>query len=145
MLAVAGQGLSLLRHQAVTLNPYSQVTSRPIAIRCRRTRRKQLVLKAYPFRVTILYLDAVLARHPRCYGRDQDILDPLHYLPLLEQRPGAFEHAKPLRRWRETVAAGLRTAAGHAAGGDGRGRACASSSGCSSCTRSTRPQESSRP
>jgi hypothetical protein len=27
-------------------------------------------------------------------------LDPLHYLPLLEQRPGAFHHAKPLRRWR---------------------------------------------
>jgi hypothetical protein len=25
----------------------------------------------------------------------------LHYLPLLEQRPGAFDHAKPIRRWRE--------------------------------------------
>ena len=29
-------------------------------------------------------------------------MDPLHYLPLLAQRPGAFQHAKPLRRWRET-------------------------------------------
>ena len=29
-------------------------------------------------------------------------LDPLHYLPLLEERPGAFDHAKPIRRWRET-------------------------------------------
>jgi len=28
-------------------------------------------------------------------------LIPLHYLPLLEQRPGAFEYAKPLRRWRK--------------------------------------------
>jgi hypothetical protein len=26
----------------------------------------------------------------------------VHYLPLLAQRPGAFEHAKPVRRWRET-------------------------------------------
>jgi hypothetical protein len=28
-------------------------------------------------------------------------LDPLHYLVLLEQRPGAFEYAKPLRQWRQ--------------------------------------------
>ena len=25
--------------------------------------------------------------------------DPLHYLPLLAQRPGAFDHAKPIRQW----------------------------------------------
>ena len=35
------------------------------------------------------------------YGRHQDILEPLHYLSLVEQRPGAFEHAQPLRQWRE--------------------------------------------
>jgi len=61
----------------------------------------QLVVKAYPFRLDILHQDQVLASHARCYERDQDLFDPLHYLPLLEQRPGAFEHAKPLRRWRE--------------------------------------------
>jgi hypothetical protein len=27
------------------------------------------------------------------------VLDPLHYLPLLAQRPGAFDHAKPIRQW----------------------------------------------
>jgi hypothetical protein len=59
-----------------------------------------LVVQAYAFRVDILYLDKVIASHPRCYGKNQDIYDPLHYLPLLEQRPGAFQHAKPLRRWR---------------------------------------------
>jgi len=62
---------------------------------------RNLVVKAYPFRVDILHLKGVIASHPRSYGREQDILDPLHYLPLLEQRPGAFEHAKPLRRWRK--------------------------------------------
>lgn len=61
---------------------------------------RNLVLKAYPFRVEVLHQDEVIARHPRCYGRHQDILDPLHYLPLLEQRPGALEHAQPIRRWR---------------------------------------------
>jgi hypothetical protein len=65
-------------------------------------RRRNLVLQAYPFRVDILYLNDVIASHPRCYARKQDVLDPLHYLPLLEQRPGAFEHAKPIRRWRQS-------------------------------------------
>lgn len=63
---------------------------------------RNLVVKAYPFRIDILYLDDVIASHPRCYGREQDVLDPLHYLPLLEQRPGAFDHAKPIRRWRKS-------------------------------------------
>jgi hypothetical protein len=61
----------------------------------------QLVLRAYPFRVEILLGEKVIAVHRRCFGREQDILDPLHYLNLLEQRPGAFEHAKPLRHWRK--------------------------------------------
>jgi len=85
-----------------TLNPYSQVVldtnrySVPVDHAYR-----NLVIKAYPFRVDIMHMDKILASHPRCYGREQDIFDPLHYLPLLEQRPGAFEHAKPIRRWRQ--------------------------------------------
>jgi transposase len=58
--------------------------------------------KAYPFRIDVLHMNDVIASHPRSYGQKQDILDPLHYLPLLEQRPGAFEHAKPIRRWRKS-------------------------------------------
>jgi hypothetical protein len=44
----------------------------------------------------------VLASHPRCYGREQDILNPLHYLLLLEQRPGAWDQAKPIQQWKQT-------------------------------------------
>ncbi len=61
----------------------------------------QLVLRAYPFRVEILLGKDVIAVHPRCFAHEQDVLNPLHYLSLLEQRPGAFEHAKPLRYWRK--------------------------------------------
>jgi hypothetical protein len=88
--------------RAVTLNPYSQVTfeTNRYSVPADKAYRN-LVLKAYPFRVDILHLDDVITSHPRCYDRKQDILDPLHYLPLLEQRPGAFDHAKPIRRWRE--------------------------------------------
>jgi hypothetical protein len=85
-----------------TLTPYSQVVfetnrySVPVDQAVR-----HLTLNAYPFHLELLHQDRLLARHPRSYDRDQDIFDPLHYLPLLERRPAAFEHAKPMRRWRE--------------------------------------------
>lgn len=85
----------------VVLNPYGQVefeTNR-YSIPAEAAQRN-LTLRAYPFRIEVLDRDDVIASHPRCYGYQQDILDPLHYLSLLEQRPGAFEHAKPLRHWR---------------------------------------------
>ena len=82
----------------VTLNGYGQVTyetnrySVPADLA-----RKHLTLHAYPFQVEILDSRQVIASHPRCYERDQEIFDPLHYLPLLERRPGALEYAKPIR------------------------------------------------
>lgn len=79
----------------VETNRYSVPTDRAAS---------QLRVKLYPFEIKIYRPDEkeVLAVHPRCYGRQQDILDPLHYLPLLEQRPGALNHAKPVRQWRAT-------------------------------------------
>jgi transposase len=86
-----------------TLTPYSQVifeTNRYSVPADQAARR--LLIRAYPFHIEIRHEERLLARHPRCYDREQDVLDPLHYLPLLLERPGAFEHAKPIRRWRET-------------------------------------------
>jgi hypothetical protein len=60
-----------------------------------------LLIQAYPCRVELLHRDQVLASPPRCYGREQDLFAPLPYLPLVEQRPGAFDHATPIHRWRE--------------------------------------------
>jgi len=86
----------------VSLKPYSQVEfeSNRYSVPADRVQKK-LVLKAYPFQIEILHGSDVLACHPRSYGHKQEIFDPLHYLSLLEERPGAFEHAKPIRRWRE--------------------------------------------
>jgi transposase len=88
--------------KSVVLNPYCQVefdTNR-YSVPAKQAYRN-LVLKAYPLRIDVLHLNDTIASHPRCYGQEQDIFDPLHYLPLLEQRPGAFAHAKPIRRWRK--------------------------------------------
>jgi transposase len=85
----------------VRLNPYSQVVFETNRYSVPTDQAyPRLTLRAYPFDVEILYQGQRLARHRRCYDRNQDILDPLHYLPLLYQRPGAFAYAQPLRQWR---------------------------------------------
>lgn len=87
---------------SVRLTPYSQATfdTNRYSVPANRARR-EVTLKAYPFQVEIWDGVELLARHARCYEREQDIFDPLHYLPLLERRPGAFDYAKPIKRWRE--------------------------------------------
>lgn len=101
LLPVPAAAYQACTSHVVKVNPYSQVVFE--------TNRysvpaeyagKQMVLCAYPFSVKIVYLDQVVAEHERCFGREQDVLNPLHYLGLLEQRPGAFEHAVPIRQWR---------------------------------------------
>ena len=41
-----------------------------------------------------------VARHPRSYGRHQEVLDLEHYLDVLERKPGALAGSKPLDQWR---------------------------------------------
>lgn len=86
----------------VRLTPYSQATyqTNRYSVPVKRARR-EVTVKAYPFHIEILDGSTMLARHPRCYGREQDLFDPFHYLALLEQRPGAFDYAKPLKAWRK--------------------------------------------
>lgn len=41
----------------------------------------------------------VIARHPRCYDREDMIFDPVHYLPLIERKINALDQAEPLAGW----------------------------------------------
>lgn len=89
-------------HREVRLNKYSQVQFETNRYSVPTDEAyPTLTLRAYPFAVDILYQERILATHPRSYGHEQEILNPLHYLPLLEQRPGAFEHAQPMRQLRQ--------------------------------------------
>jgi hypothetical protein len=51
-----------------------------------------LTLKTYPDRLCIYLGDQLLARHTRHYDRFQDVEDPDHPKPLLEQRKKARDH-----------------------------------------------------
>ena len=49
--------------------------------------------------VRILFTDEVVATHDRCWDRHRVIFDPVHYLALLERKPGALDVARPLADW----------------------------------------------
>jgi hypothetical protein len=40
-----------------------------------------------------------VARHRRCWQKEQYLFEPVHYLALLERKPGGFDHARPLEHW----------------------------------------------
>ena len=40
-----------------------------------------------------------MPQHPRSYERDDFVYDPIHYLPLLEQKTAAPDQAAPLQGW----------------------------------------------
>lgn len=49
--------------------------------------------------VRIVFDSQLIARHPRCWDREQSLFDPIHYLALLERKPGGFDFARPLAKW----------------------------------------------
>jgi hypothetical protein len=52
---------------------------------------RRLTVKAYPDRVCIYFDNQLIARHPRRYGRHEDIEDPDHAKGLIAQRHRARE------------------------------------------------------
>jgi len=41
----------------------------------------------------------IIARHTRSYETADMVFDPMHFLPLLEQKVGALDQAAPLQGW----------------------------------------------
>jgi transposase len=60
-----------------------------------------LTLRAYVDKIEISTGTDVIAVHERCWEREQDCLNPYHYLSLLAKRPRAFAHAQPIREWQQ--------------------------------------------
>lgn len=56
-------------------------------------------VRGYVDQVVIGCGGEIIARHPRCYDRQDMVFDPVHYLPLLEKKIGALDQAAPLVGW----------------------------------------------
>lgn len=50
--------------------------------------------------VRLVVNDRVVARHARDWARENVHYDPLHYLALLERKPGSLDYARPLADWK---------------------------------------------
>jgi transposase len=60
--------------------------------------RKLLVIATVE-EVRLVYEDRLVARHARCWGRERTFFEPIHYLALLERKPGGIDYARPLENW----------------------------------------------
>jgi hypothetical protein len=56
--------------------------------------------KAYASKVELWHDGQCVARHERCYSRQQQILDLEHYLDVLFRKPGALAGSRPLEQQR---------------------------------------------
>ena len=85
--SVRVSSLSLVRYRG---NDYSVPTSYG---------HSQVLVRGYVHEVVIACGTEIIARHPRSWGREDYIFDPLHYLALIEQKTNALDQAAPLVDW----------------------------------------------
>jgi transposase len=59
-----------------------------------------VVVKGYVELVRVCRHNAVIAEHARLWRKEEIAFEPLHYLELLERKPGALDYARPLSEWK---------------------------------------------
>jgi hypothetical protein len=86
---VAGQAssLSLVRFDD---NDYSVPTAYA---------HREITIVASVDEIRLICADRLVARHPRDWGKGRVTYNPVHYLALLERKPGGLDFAKPLEHW----------------------------------------------
>ena len=60
---------------------------------------RKVTVKGFVDEVAIFNGSEEIARHPRSYNKYDFVYNPLHYLALLERKPGALDQAAPLQGW----------------------------------------------
>jgi transposase len=56
----------------------------------------EILIKGYVDRVVLCHMEKVVAEHKRSWEKEGVFFDYLHYLPLLERKPGSLDYARPL-------------------------------------------------
>ena len=56
-------------------------------------------IRAYAERIELRQDGRIVGEHCRCFGRDQTIFDPWHYVPVLARKPGALCNGAPFKDW----------------------------------------------
>ena len=56
-------------------------------------------VRAYADRIELRQDGRLVGEHARCFGRNQTIYDPWHYVPVLARKPGALRNGAPFKDW----------------------------------------------
>jgi len=90
--------LDACRKQAARANSLSVVrfcgNDYSVPVRCA---HHEVTVKGYWDRVEVCHRDQVVAKHRRLWQKGETMYEPRHYLPLLERKPGALDHGRPLQ------------------------------------------------
>jgi transposase len=86
-VATRASSISMVRYRC---NDYSV----PVAYA-----HREVQLRGYIDQLVVACAGEVIARHRRSYDKGDMVFDPMHYLPLLEQKTGALDQAAPLKGW----------------------------------------------
>ena len=80
------------KYQTVRFDTNRYSTPRNCAFRA-------VTVKGYINHIVVVADGKIVARHDRCYGRQEQILDPIHYLVTLGRRPATLDHSNVYRHW----------------------------------------------
>lgn len=76
--------------QALHVRGYS-VSSRAVG--------RPVEVQAYADRIIIRQDGVIVAERARCFGRNETIHDPRHYVPVLARKPEALRNGAPFKDW----------------------------------------------
>jgi len=80
------------KYQTVAFDNNRYSVPRPFAF-------QTVAIKGYVGTVAIVAQGAVVATHTRCLDKHRMIIDPIHYLAVLDRKPGALDCAPAFRDW----------------------------------------------
>lgn len=80
------------KYQTVAFDNNRSSVPRPFAF-------QPVAVKGYVGTVAIVAKGEVIATHARCLQKHQMIIDPIHYLALLDRKPGVLDGAPAFRDW----------------------------------------------
>jgi hypothetical protein len=100
LLPVAAEGMDLAQTSFPTVNSLGCARVLTNAYSVPLKAGTQVHAKAYASTVELWHDGRCIARHERCYSRQQQILDLEHYLDVLYRKPGALAGSRPLEQQR---------------------------------------------
>ena len=101
LLSLAEEGFDLAQISFPTVNGFGCVKVLTNMYSVPLPAGTQVQAKAYAGRIELWHEGRSVARHERCYRRQQQILDLEHYLDVLYRKPGALAGSKPLEQRRQ--------------------------------------------